>query len=249
MTPLCPGIDCCCWKSESSHSPLPESWERLVAPCRCSFMENSTGGYKEDYVNSDGLRIAKRRPSGKSRSCSLRVLYINHMTGEATLHCPCETCSPEWKGVPCNTLGMLFGEDEPVLLEENGDPLIPAQDLTRVGKPCWRLGDLFDEVGTESLELDDDPIIPAQDVGLHIFDDMHGFAIARNHLDLTAQDPPLVARISEPQSVAVTPPYPGLQTSPSIVVSKTSFFSFFVPHTIKRSTYSTHDVRFPFYVK
>lgn len=86
---------------------------------------------------------------------------------------------------------MLFGEDKPGASEEQSDPLIPAQDLTRVGKPCWHLGDLFGERGIEGLQLEDDPVIPAQDVGLDIFDDMPGFALADNQF-MEQDDTPLV---------------------------------------------------------
>ena len=129
--------------------------------------------------------------SEKLQDCRLRILYINHITGESTLHCPCAACSPNWKGVPCLTLGMLFGEDEPGASEEQSHHLIPAQDLTRVGISCWHLGDLFGERGIEGLELEDDPVIPAQDVGLDIFDDMPGFAPAENHF-MEQDDAPLV---------------------------------------------------------
>lgn len=69
-----------------------------------------------------------------------------------------------------------------------------------MGIPCWHLGDLFGELGIEGLELEDDPVIPAQDVGLDIFDDMPGFALAENHfteqddtpLVFTAQNPPRI---------------------------------------------------------
>ena len=45
----------------------------------------------------------------------------------------------------------------------------------------------------EDLELDEDPVIPAQDVGLSIFDDMPGFALARNHIHTKAWDTSLVS--------------------------------------------------------
>lgn len=189
----CPCLDC--WSrrssSESSHSPLPEPWERLFAPCKCSFIKGSTCGLEGTFVGSDGGRWEKYCPSGDERVCNVRILYINHITGESTLRCPCATCCPDRKGVPCLTLASLFGEDEPVLSKEatSDDPLIPVQDLTRVGKPCWRLGNLFDEHTLEDPDLDDDPVIPAQDVGLDIFDDMPGFALARNHLDPTKRQP------------------------------------------------------------
>ena len=206
---LCPCLDC--WSrhssSETSHSPLPESWERLFAPCKCSFINDSTCEFEESYLDSDGVRRRKHCPLGNVRPCRLRILYINHVTGESTLRCPCTTCCPDRKGNPCLTLASLFGEDKPALSGEatSSDPLIPVQDLTRVGKPCWRLGDLFDEHTTESLDLDDDPIIPAQDVGLDIFDDMPGFALARNHLDLTARDPPLISKAQDPPLSPTTP--------------------------------------------
>ncbi len=172
----------------------------------------------------------------------MRVLYINHVTGEATLHCPCTTCSPDWKGVPCNTLGSLFGEDEPGSLEEIGDHLIPAQDFARVGKPCWRLGDLFNEHRTDSPELEDDSVIPDQDVGLSIFDDMPGFALARIHLASTTQDPLLVASPPKPQSRAASGPSAlSFPISRTPAVSIKSFFSLFVSHTVTRSTRSTDD--------
>lgn len=187
-------------------------------------------------MGSDGGRYRKACPSGDRQQCRLRVLYINHITEEATLHCPCGTCSPDWRWGPCNTLGLLYGEDEPGLLEENGDPVIPAQGLTRVGNPCLRLGDPYNEDSTKSLELEDDSVIPAQEVGLHIFDDIPGFALARNHLALTAQDPPLVASTQESQPLAAAPSYSGLLTSPSTVVSTKSFFSLLVSHTATEST-------------
>ena len=185
----------------------------------------------------------KKCPSeNRQRKCELRVLYINHVTEETTLHCPCATCSPDWKGVPCSTLGSLFGEDEPGSLEEIGDHLIPTQDFARVGKPCWRLGDLFDEHRTDSPELEDDSVIPDQDVGLSIFDDMPGFALARNHLASTAQDPPLAASTPKPQSLAIARPSDlCLPTSRTTAVSMKSFFSLFVCHTVTRSTRSTDD--------
>ena len=147
---------------------------------------------------------ASRVPLDSSGICTQRILYINHITKESTLHCPCASCSPDWKGVPCLTLGSLFGDEQPDFSEEARDSPIPAQDLTRVGKPCWRLGSLFDEPTTEDLELDEDPVIPAQDVGLSIFDDMPGFALARNHIDSTAWDPP----------PALTPLNPPFETTP-----------------------------------
>ena len=170
----------------------------------------------------------------------LRILYISHTTGEATLHCPCATCSPDWKGVLCNTLGLLFGEDESGLLDENSDPLIPAQDLTRVGIPCWHLGDLFNKVKLESLDLDleDDPVIPAQDVGLHIFDDMPGFALARNHLD-----PSRVASTPKSQILLAASSDAVVRAPPTTVLSMESLLSLFVSYTITRSTHSTYDPR------
>ena len=220
----------------------------------------------------NGFRVRAPCPSGKGQDCRLRVLYINCITGETTLHCPCATCSPDWNGLPCNTLKLLFGEDEDSLLEDHSDPLIPTQDLTSVGNPCWRLGDLFNEDRTESLELEDNPIIPAQDVGLHIFDDMPGFAVARNHLAPTmAQDPNPVVCAPESESLI---PYPGrastsgiigqsppglkpkspgygiarpsdsgLLASPTTEVWKKSLLSFFVSHTVTRSTRSADDRR------
>ena len=174
----CPCLDCCLYisGSKSKHSPLPRSWERIFAPCRCSVVGSSVSRYKETYLRADGLRRPKPCPFDFSGNCRLRILYINHITKESTLHCPCASCSPDWKGVPCLTLGSLFGDEQPDFWEEARDSPIPAQDLTRVGKPCWRLGSLFDEPTMEDLELDEDPVIPAQDVGLSIFDDMPGFA-------------------------------------------------------------------------
>lgn len=192
----------------------------------------------------DGFRTRKACPSAKVQKCRVRVLYINHITGEATLHCPCAICSPDQQGLPCSTLSLLFGEAEDGLLEEHSDPLIPAQDLTRVGTPCWRLGDLFDEDRTESPELGDDPVIPAQDVGLDIFDDMPGFALARNHVaPTTAQDPPLVATTPEPQSRSTMPSDSGSLFSFTTNVSMESFLSLFVSYTVTRSTRSTDDQR------
>ena len=194
----------------------------------------------------NGSRVPKLCPSGDGQNCELRALYINHITGETTLRCPCATCSPDWNGLPCTTLKLLFGENEDGLLEEHSDPLIPAQDLTRVGNPCWRLGDLFNEDRTESLELEDDPVIPAQNVGLHIFDDMPGFAVARNHLaPTTAQDPNPVACAPEPEpeSLIARPSESGFRTSLTTNVSKRSFLSFFVSHTVTRSTRSADDRR------
>ena len=259
-TGLCPCLDCCFGgsSSESKHSPLPGSWDRLFAPCKCSFVEDPTCGYEKSYLGSDGERRAKRCRLTKYENCRLRILYINHTTGESTLHCPCATCSPDWKGVPCLSLGMLFGEDEPGAPDGKSDPLIPAQDLTRVGTPCWRLGGLFGEHGIEGLELEDDPIIPAQDVGLDIFDDMPGFALAENHimepnpsLVLTAQNP---ARTSTKQG-------PPLATSASttnvshlqqgrrslgVLTSLTTRypFSFLASYTAALSTRSAADSRF-----
>lgn len=210
---LCSCLDC--WStrssSESSHSALPDSWERLFAPCKCSFIKRSTCGVEGSYIGADGIRWQKYCPSRDKQNCRLRILYINHITGESTVRCPCATCCPDWRGVPCVTLASLFGEVEPTHSEEapGSDPMIPAQDLTRAGKPCWRLGDLFEEDTLESLDLDDDPVIPAQDVGLDIFDDMPGFALARNHLDpmkrtpspaLTKWDSPTVSTPKIPSS-------------------------------------------------
>ena len=141
--------------------------------------------------------------------------------------------------MPCITLGLLFGEDEPGLLEEYSDPLIPVQDLTRVGVPCWRLGDLFSEDRIEGVEVENDPVIPAQDVGLHIFDDMPGFALARNHPPLTAQDPPLASDKPKSGSLGTAPSDWGLPVSTTTVVSMKSFFSLLVSHTVTRSTRST----------
>lgn len=239
-TDLCPSLSCWWMDPKSSHSTLPESWERLFAPCKCSFAKDSVRGPEETYLSSDGRRLSRPCPSRNLRNCRLRILYINHSTGEATLHCPCATCSPDWKGVPCITLGLLFGDDKPSLLEESSDPLIPLQDLTRVGKPCWRLGDLSNEdrIDGLALDLEDDPVIPAQDVGLHIFDDMPGFALARNHLDLS-----LIASTPEPQSVTAAPPDLGVRTPPITVLSTKSFFSLFVSYTVTRSTRSTDNRR------
>ena len=205
-TSLCPCLDCCLYSSgaESKHSPLPGSWERIFAPCRCSFVRRSGGRVREDYIN-DGTRRVKPCPSEPWRQCRLRILYINHFTGESTLHCPCASCSPGWRGVPCLTLGSLFGDEQPDFWEEARDSPVPAQDLTRVGKPCCRLGCLFDEPTTEDLELDKDPVIPAQDVGLSIFNDMRGFALARKHIDSRrAWGPPLEIRPKGPPLTAST---------------------------------------------
>lgn len=165
ITLLCPCLDY--WSKlssyESSHSTLPKSWERLFAPCKCSFIKESACGREETSIGSDGKRRIKPCPLRKWQRCRFRILYINHITGESTLHCPCTTCRPDWRRVPCVTLASLFGEVEPTHSKEAtvSDPLIPTQDLTRVGKPCWRLGDLFDELTTGSPDLDGDPVIPA----------------------------------------------------------------------------------------
>lgn len=241
---MCPCLDCQCGGFGSSHSPLPESWERLVAPCKCSFVESSTCGSEKTYIHSDGFRYCMPCPSrGNLQMCKLRVLYINHITGEATLNCPCAACSPAWNRVPCLTLGLLFGDDEPGLPEQNIDPLIPAQDLTKVGNRCWRLGDLFNEDREEGLDLEDDTVIPAQDVGLHIFDDMPGFALARNHIASTAQDTPLVARTPKSHSPAAVPSDLGLPTSRHTAISMESLFSSFVSYTVTRSTRSMDGPR------
>ena len=202
----CPCLDCCLYYSgsESKHSPLPEPWERIFAPCRCSFVSSSVGRVEESFLGTDGIRRAKPCPLNTRRECELRILYINHVTGESTLHCPCAICSPDREGVPCLTLGSLFGDKQHDFSEECRDSLVPAQDLTRVGKPCWRLGSLFVEPTTKDLELDEDPVIPAQDVGLSIFDDMPGFALARNHIDWRARD----------TSPILTPLNPPLETTP-----------------------------------
>lgn len=172
---------------------------------------------------------------------------MNHITGETTLHCPCANCSRDWNGLPCVTLNMLFGEHDDGLLEEHSDPLIPIQDLTEVATPCWRLGDLFNEDRTESLDLEDDPVVPAQDVGLDIFDDMPGFALARNHLaPTTAQlvkDPYLAAGAPESESLPARPSDSGLRSSPTTTAPKRSFLSLFVSYTVTRSTSPTDDRR------
>ena len=207
----CPCLDCCCFflGSENKHSPLPGSWERIFAPCRCSSARRSNN----NYLGADGVRRRKPCLLEPYRGCRLRILYINHVTGESTLHCPCASCSPDWKGVPCLTLGSLFGDEQSDFWEEARDGPVPAQDLTRIGKPCWRLGSLFDEPTIEDLELDEDPVIPAQDVGLSIFDDMPGFALARNHIDpgawhtslvSTPLDSPLGKTPEEPPMTAST---------------------------------------------
>lgn len=212
ITLLCPRLDYWSkpWSYESSHSPLPESWERLFAPCKCSFIQGSACGREETSIGSDGKRRIKPCPLGKWHRCRFRILYINHITGESTLHCPCATCCPDWRGVPCVTLESLFGEVEPTHSEEatGNDPLIQTQDLTRVRKPCWRLGNLFDERTTGSPDLDDDPVIPAWDVGLDIFDNMSGFALARNHLDLEKRipSPALTARARSAVTMPENPP-------------------------------------------
>lgn len=95
---------------------------------------------------------------------------------------------------------MLFGEEEPGASDGQSDPLIPAQDLTRVGIPCWHLGDLFGEREIEGLELQDDPLIPAQDIGLDIFDDMPGFALAENQF-MEQDDAPLVSTAQNPPRI------------------------------------------------
>lgn len=214
ITLLCPCLDY--WSKlssyESSHSTLPKSWERLFAPCKCSFIKESACGREETSIGSDGKLRIKPCPLGKWQRCRFRILYINYITGESTLHCPCATCCSDWRGVPCVTLASLFGEVEPTHSKEAtvSDPLIPTQDLTRVGTPCWRLGDLFDERTTGSPDLDDDPVIPAQDVGLDIFDDMPGFALAGNHLDLEKRDlsPALTARAPSAATMPENPPAP-----------------------------------------
>lgn len=248
-TDMCPCSDCrywTRWTSESSHLPLPQSWERLVAPCKCSFVKGLHCGYEEDYVTLNGFHYRKFCPLGKGRNCILRALYINHITGEMTLRCPCATCSPDWNGLPCTTLGLLFGENEDGLLEEQGDPLIPSQDLTRVGNPCWRLGDLFNEDRTEILDLEDDPVIPAQDVGLHIFDDMPGFALARSHLaSTTAQNPHPTASAPKSESLIARPSDSGLRPPLTTNASKRSFLSLFVTYTVTSSTHPTDNHRLP----
>ena len=260
----CPCLDRC-FHSESTHSPLPDSWERLFAPCKCSFIAGSTRGYEESCLGSEDLRWKSRCPADNSRNCSLRILYINHVTGETTLHCSCATCSPDWKTAPCLNLGSLFAEDEPSLLDENSDDLlIPAQDLTRMGKSCWRLGDLFDvENLPEGWQLDVDPVIPDQDVGLHIFDDIPGFALAKNHPPLTpAQSSPLT--VDKPSvDIRDTPPvapshkssgkmpqgcwtyFMDLILSLPTSVSTRSFTSLFVDYTITTSTHSHYDPPLP----
>ena len=257
----------------SSHSPLPISWERLCAPCKCSFVKGSSRGFEESYFETDDIYWRKPCPLKRFRQCSVRMLYINHTTGEATLHCPCATCSPDWKAAPCLTLNSLFGEDESSPLDENcHDPLIPAQDLTRVGKSCWRLGDLFDRKSVPySRDLDIDPAIPAQDVGLHIFDDMPGFALAKNHPPITtAQEstlkvlqPPLAERTPLAKQPPVTVQLPPLPTSKyndlsdvpqghrpylkklllqlPTSVSIASILSLFVDYTTTSSSHSPHD--------
>ncbi|KAM0800790.1 hypothetical protein BDR22DRAFT_850547 [Usnea florida] len=243
-TKRCPCLYCLQMDSGSGHSPLPKSWERIVAPCKCSFIVDSDRGFELSYMDSDGFRYTKPCPLGNGDECCLRVLYVNHVTGEATLHCPCATCSPDWKGVPCLTLGSLFGQDESRLLEEIDDPLIPAQDLTRVGEPCWRLGDLFNDDKTEDLGNEDDPIIPAQ--GLHIFDDMPGFALAKNHRPSATQEVPLVTKTPKSQPTTAEKPDLGspdsratavlLQKSSNTAFSTQTFFSLFVSYIVTRST-------------
>lgn len=99
-------------------------------------------------------------------------------------------------------------------MEEHSDPLIPAQDLTGVATPCWLLGDLFNEDRTERRDLEDDPVIPAQDVGLHIFDDMPGFALAKSHLaPTTAQNPHPTASAPKSEPPTVRPSDSGSRTS------------------------------------
>ena len=249
----CPYSDCSPLGSKSSHSPLPESWERIVAPCKCSFVQNSHRGFGDTYLSSVGGRYRVPCPLGNGDDCSLRVLYINHVTGEATLHCPCATCSHGWKGVPCVTLGSLFNEDEPRLVDGNDDTLIPAQDMTRIGEPCWRLGDLFNDVATESFEFEDESVIPAQDVGLHVFDDMPGFALAKNHRPSATQEVPLVANTPKPQSLTAEKSVSGFPDwhstavlspkSPTTAVSTQSFFSLFVSYIVTRSTPLTDTPR------
>lgn len=250
---LCPCSDCLRLGSKSSHSPLPESWERIFAPCKCTFIENFHCGLEKTYLSSDGSRYQAPCPLRNGQQCRLRVLYINHITDEVTLHCPCTTCSPDWKGVPSVTLGSLFNEDEPRLVEENDDPLIPAQDLTRVGGPCWHLGDLFNDDGTESFEYEDNPVIPAQDVGLHIFDDMPGFALAKNHRPSATQEVPLTANTPEPQPLMAEESNVGslgsrttalsLQKPPTKAVSIQSFFSLSVSYIVTRSSPITDTPR------
>ena len=219
----------------------------IFAPCKCSFVVESCKYFEKTYLSSDGFHILKPCLSGKGQSCRLRVLYISHTTGETTLHCPCATCSPDWNGLPCTTLRLLFGEDEDGLLEEHSQPLIPPQDLTRVGNPCWRLGDLFNEDRTESLDLEDDPVIPAQDVGLDIFDDMPGFALARSHLapltPTTAQAPHLTASAPESVSIIARQSDSSSRTSFTTNISKRSFLSLFVSYTVTESTHPTDDRR------
>lgn len=265
----CPCSDCLPLGSKSSHSPLRESWEKIVAPCKCSFIENSHHGVEETELSSDGLRCRVLCPIGNGQYCRLRVLYINYVTEEVTLKCPCATCSPDWKGVPCVTLGSLFDEDDHGPVEENDDPLIPAQDLTRVGEPCWRLGDLFNDDKTESFEYEDDSIIPAQDdsiipakgVGLHIFDDMPGFALAKNHRPSARQEVPFASNapkhlslgaeqsnLGQPDSratAALSPKSPTKATSkpPTKAMSIHTLLSLFVSYIVTRSTHFTDTPR------
>ena len=214
----CPCSDCLPLGSKSSHSPLAESWERIVAPCQCSFIEGSNRKLEKTYLGSDGGRYRVPCSLGTGNRCRLRVLYINHVTGEATLHCPCATCSPDWRGVPCLTLGSLFHEDEPCLVEET-----------------------------------DDPLIPAQDVGLHIFDDMPGFALAKNHRPSATHEGPLVANtpkyqpltaeqsdLGTPDSCTITV---SLQQSPNKAFSIQTLLSLLVSYIVTRSTPFTDTPR------
>ena len=238
---------------KSNHSPLPESWERIVAPCKCSFGKKIDRSLEKTYLGSDGGRYMVPCPLGNGHGCRLRVLYINHVTEEATLYCPCATCSHDEKGVPCLTLGSLFGQDESRLLEEIDDPLIPAQDLTRIREPCWRLGDLFNDDGTETLANEGDSVIPAQDVGLHIFDDMPGFALAKNHRPSGTRKAPLAS--STPKSQLLTAEESdlsspdsrstavSLQKSPDKAFSIQTFFSLFVSYIVTRSSPTTDTPR------
>ena len=249
----CPCLNCRRLDSKSGHLPLAKSWERIVAPCRCTFINCSERGFEKTYVSSDGLRHNKLCPAGNGQKCKFRVLYVNHVTGEVTLHCPCATCSPDWKGAPCLTLGSLFGQDESPLPEDIDDPLIPAQDLTRIGESCWRLGDLFNDVGSESFEYEDDSMIPDQDVGLHIFDDMPGFALAKNHRPSATQEVPLVANTLKSQSLTAGQSDLGhpdsrttavsLQKSPNTTLSIQALFSFFVSYLVTRSPHFTGSPR------
>ena len=130
---LCPCKDCTekTLACDHTHVLLEKSWERIVAPCDCAFLESPVSPQRELFYDDDGIhKWTMACPLGGL--CSLRIFYINQASGERTIQCPCTACRSEVGISPCLTLEGLFGDEKQSGLEleelEN-DSVIPKQDF------------------------------------------------------------------------------------------------------------------------